>query len=145
MTVTDVLEYLAGGMTEGEILAEFPDLTLLEFDLDVERDAMKPNFVPVKMTLTERPAREVGLSLGYGTDDGLRGDQTLLLNSSISRMFPLKGHTNFQVRLDANNALNRQQFANPGLDPTTTSNFGRVTANANTEARFLVLIGKLTF
>lgn len=27
MTVQDVLEYLAGGMTETEILAEFPDLT----------------------------------------------------------------------------------------------------------------------
>jgi uncharacterized protein (DUF433 family) len=28
MTVTDVLEYLAGGMTPEEIVAEFPDLTL---------------------------------------------------------------------------------------------------------------------
>ena len=27
MTVTDVLEYLAGGMSEQEILADFPDLT----------------------------------------------------------------------------------------------------------------------
>ena len=27
MTVTDVLEYIAGGMTEEEILADFPDLT----------------------------------------------------------------------------------------------------------------------
>jgi len=27
MTVTDVLEYLAGGMTQEELLAEFPDLT----------------------------------------------------------------------------------------------------------------------
>jgi uncharacterized protein (DUF433 family) len=27
MTVTDVLEYLAGGMTTDEILADFPDLT----------------------------------------------------------------------------------------------------------------------
>ena len=27
MTVTDVLEYLAGGMSEKEILADFPDLT----------------------------------------------------------------------------------------------------------------------
>ena len=27
MTVTDVLEYLAGGMSEEEFLAEFPDLT----------------------------------------------------------------------------------------------------------------------
>lgn len=28
MTVTDVLEYLAGGMSSEEIVAEFPDLTL---------------------------------------------------------------------------------------------------------------------
>ena len=27
MTVTDVLEYLAGGMTHEELLSEFPDLT----------------------------------------------------------------------------------------------------------------------
>lgn len=27
MTVTDVLEYLAGGMSHVELLAEFPDLT----------------------------------------------------------------------------------------------------------------------
>jgi uncharacterized protein (DUF433 family) len=43
MTVTDVLEYLAGGMTEAEILAEFPDLTsedihaCLAFAADRER------------------------------------------------------------------------------------------------------------
>jgi len=28
ITVYDVLEYLAGGMSESEILADFPDLTL---------------------------------------------------------------------------------------------------------------------
>jgi uncharacterized protein (DUF433 family) len=28
MTVHDVLEYLAGGMSEAEILADFPDLTV---------------------------------------------------------------------------------------------------------------------
>jgi uncharacterized protein (DUF433 family) len=43
MTVTDVLEYLAGGMTEDEILREFPDLTAediracLAFAADRER------------------------------------------------------------------------------------------------------------
>jgi uncharacterized protein (DUF433 family) len=43
MTVTDVLEYLAGGMTEKEILEEFPDLTVedirarLAFAADRER------------------------------------------------------------------------------------------------------------
>ena len=43
MTVTDVLEYLPGGMTPEEIVAEFPDLTLedvracLAFAADRER------------------------------------------------------------------------------------------------------------
>jgi len=43
MTVTDVLEYLAGGMTHDEILADFPDLTeediraCLAFAADRER------------------------------------------------------------------------------------------------------------
>jgi translocation and assembly module TamA len=42
--------------------------------VDVEPDPMKPNFVPVKLSVTERPTREIGLSIGYGTDDGLRGE-----------------------------------------------------------------------
>ncbi len=43
MTVTDVLEYLAGGMSEAEILEDFPDLTAediracLAFAADRER------------------------------------------------------------------------------------------------------------
>ena len=43
MTVTDVLEYLAGGMSPEEIVAEFPDLNLediracLAFAADRER------------------------------------------------------------------------------------------------------------
>ncbi len=43
ITVYDVLEYLASGMTEGEILADFPDLTqqdiraCLAFAADRER------------------------------------------------------------------------------------------------------------
>jgi hypothetical protein len=76
--------------------------------------------------------------------DGLRGDATLLLNSSLSRSFPLRGRSMLQIRLDAANMLNRQQFANPQLNPTATD-FGRVTANANTEPRFLILISKVTF
>lgn len=31
ITVKDILEYLAGGMTEGEILEEFPDLQHEDF------------------------------------------------------------------------------------------------------------------
>jgi uncharacterized protein (DUF433 family) len=43
MTVTDVLEYLAGGMTQEELLKDFPDLTAediracLAFAADRER------------------------------------------------------------------------------------------------------------
>jgi len=43
MSVTDVLEYLAGGMTQEEVLTEFPDLTAediracLAFAADRER------------------------------------------------------------------------------------------------------------
>ncbi|MEK6281615.1 MAG: DUF433 domain-containing protein [Acidobacteriota bacterium] len=43
MTVTDVLEYLASGMSEGEIMTEFPDLNAedikacLAFAADRER------------------------------------------------------------------------------------------------------------
>ena len=43
MTVTDILEYLAGGMSAEEIVAEFPDLTVedvracLAFAADRER------------------------------------------------------------------------------------------------------------
>ena len=33
MTVTDVLEYLASGMSQQEILKEFPDLTLKDIQL----------------------------------------------------------------------------------------------------------------
>jgi uncharacterized protein (DUF433 family) len=51
MTVTDVLEYLAGGMSEAEILPDFPDLTAediracLAFAADRERKlAMLPEY-----------------------------------------------------------------------------------------------------
>jgi uncharacterized protein (DUF433 family) len=51
MTVTDVLEYLASGMSEDEILDNFPDLTLediracLAFAADRERNlAMISNY-----------------------------------------------------------------------------------------------------
>ncbi len=51
MTVTDILEYLAGGMTEAELLDEFPDLTVEDiracyaFAADRERQlATLPNY-----------------------------------------------------------------------------------------------------
>lgn len=54
MTVKDVLEYLAGGMTPQEILDDFPDLTTediqacIAFAVDYERE------FPTKSYLSER-------------------------------------------------------------------------------------------
>jgi len=42
--------------------------------VEVERDPVKPGLVPVTITVTERPQYEIGLALGYGTDDGARAE-----------------------------------------------------------------------
>ncbi len=41
---------------------------------EIEPDPAKPDLAPVKVTVTERPRREIGVSLGYGTDDGARAE-----------------------------------------------------------------------
>lgn len=57
---------------------------------EVERDPMKPNLVPVKLTVTERPRREVGLALGYGTDDGARAEAAFRDRNVFDRGFDLQ-------------------------------------------------------
>jgi translocation and assembly module TamA len=42
--------------------------------VEVPRDPEHPDLVPVNVTVIERPRREVGLALGYGTDDGARAE-----------------------------------------------------------------------
>jgi len=42
--------------------------------VDVRRDPHQPDDVPVQVTVTERRAKDVGLSVGYGTDDGARAE-----------------------------------------------------------------------
>jgi translocation and assembly module TamA len=42
--------------------------------IDVERDREHPLLVPVKLTVSERPRREVGVAVGYGTDEGARAE-----------------------------------------------------------------------
>ena len=41
ITVTDILEYLAGGMTIDEILSAFPDLTVEDIDAVLAFDAQR--------------------------------------------------------------------------------------------------------
>src|SRR5436190_6518367 len=58
--------------------------------VDVEDDPLKPGLVPVRVNVVERSRREVGLSLGYGTDDGIRGEAAYRDRNLFSRGFDLQ-------------------------------------------------------
>lgn len=58
--------------------------------VDIDRDPAHPVEVPVKIALTERPRREAGLSLGYGTDDGARTEAAFRDRNLLGRGFDLQ-------------------------------------------------------
>jgi translocation and assembly module TamA len=58
--------------------------------VDVERDASRPDNVPVKVIVTERPTREAGLALGYGTDDGVRAEAAFRNRDLLDRGLDLQ-------------------------------------------------------
>jgi hypothetical protein len=68
--------------------------------------------------------------------DGVRGFDLSYTNASFARTFRLGGQRSFQFRLDVQNLFNRQHYANPELNPTST-NFGQVRAVNNNVMRFL--------
>ena len=68
--------------------------------------------------------------------DGVRGFDLSYLNASFARTFRLGGSRTFQFRLDIQNLLNRQHYANPDMNPTSTT-FGQVRAVNNNVMRFL--------
>jgi hypothetical protein len=76
--------------------------------------------------------------------DGLRADKTILLNSSVQRVFAIKERLKLEARVDAANVLNRTHFGGPNLDPTAT-NFGAVTQTSGTITRWLTFVGKINF
>jgi translocation and assembly module TamA len=58
--------------------------------VDVERDPMKPLDVPVNVTVTERRTKDVGLSIGYGTDDGFRAEAAYRDRDLFNRGYDLQ-------------------------------------------------------
>ena len=58
--------------------------------VDVERDPARATAVPVKVQVTERPTREVGLAIGYGTDDGARAEAAFRHRNLLDRGFDLQ-------------------------------------------------------
>jgi translocation and assembly module TamA len=58
--------------------------------VETDRDPLKPDLVAVKIGVTERPSREVGLAVGYGTDDGARGEAAYRDRNLLGRGFDLQ-------------------------------------------------------
>jgi translocation and assembly module TamA len=58
--------------------------------VEVERDRKVTQFVPVKLTVVERPRAEVGVAVGYGTDDGARAEVAYRYRDLFDRGFDLQ-------------------------------------------------------
>jgi translocation and assembly module TamA len=58
--------------------------------VDIERDRAHPEQVPVQVVVSERPRREVGLSIGFGTDDGARTEAAFRHRDLFERGFDLQ-------------------------------------------------------
>ena len=67
--------------------------------------------------------------------DGVESMPLTFTNLSIQRSFGAGGRRTWQVRFDAQNVFNRQQWLGPTLNPTSTQ-FGRVTTVALNQMRF---------
>ena len=76
--------------------------------------------------------------------DGVRGQSFSMVNMSVARTFTLGGRRTFQFRADVQNLFNRQHYANPIMDPTST-NFGQVISVNNTVMRFITFNSTLRF
>jgi translocation and assembly module TamA len=58
--------------------------------VEIDRDPATPESVPVRVVVAERPRREIGLSAGYGTDDGLRAEAGFRNRDLFDRGFDLQ-------------------------------------------------------
>jgi hypothetical protein len=76
--------------------------------------------------------------------DGVRGMPLTFTNISIQRNFSAGGGRTWQLRMDAQNVFNRQQWQGPNLNPTSTQ-FGQVTNVALNQMRFFTFGARMTF
>ncbi len=75
---------------------------------------------------------------------GLRADMTNQWNTNLMREFPLGERAKLHLRLDALNLQNRSQFSAPNTNPLSTD-FGRVTSQANTYKRWIQVQARIRF
>ena len=76
--------------------------------------------------------------------DGVRSVPLTFTNLSILRSFAAGHGRTVEVRVDAQNPFNRQQWLGPSLNPTSTQ-FGQVTAVALNQMRFFTFGLRATF
>lgn len=58
--------------------------------VEIERDRASPQRVPVRVTLLERPVADVGVSMGYGTDVGARGEVSFRYRNAFGRGYDMQ-------------------------------------------------------
>jgi hypothetical protein len=76
--------------------------------------------------------------------DGVRGQSLSMLSGSLTRNIDLANNKRLQLRIDAQNLLNRQHWRNANTNPTSTD-FGRVTAVTSNFMRFVTFGVRLTY
>jgi len=76
--------------------------------------------------------------------DGVRSMPLTFTNLSIQRNFGAGNGRTWQLRMDAQNIFNRQQWTGPALNPTSTQ-FGQVTTVALNQMRFFTFGVRTTF
>ena len=76
--------------------------------------------------------------------DGVRSMPVTFANLSVQRSFGAGGSRTWQLRFDAQNIFNRQQWLGPTLNPTSTQ-FGQVTTVALNQMRFFTFGIRATF
>ncbi len=103
----------------------------INIDAGFERDALK---IPAAFQTRSFPFRV----------DGVRGQSLMFTNVSLQRSFRVGGARTFQLRVDAQNVFNRQQWNGPNLNPTSTE-FGKVTDVALNQMRFFSFGIRTTF
>lgn len=57
--------------------------------VEIDRDAASPTRVPVRVAVLERPTIDVGVSAGYGTDVGARGELSLRHRNVLDRGYEM--------------------------------------------------------
>ena len=77
--------------------------------VEIERDPARPSRVPVRIAILERPVADIGVSAGYGTDTGVRGELSLRYRNVLGRGYDM--HSALQA--DQNRQIGYADFYLP--------------------------------